>query len=1095
SPAAEPHSALVERFEGARVAPGETFTVGVLALSRRFGPHADAIEIRSNAAATPTLAITVTAVAVCESFAKDFDSDQDGIPDACDVCWRGDDALDADADTIPDACDVCPDADDRLDADLDGTPDACDVCADADDRLDADFDTVPDACDQCPFGSDLSDDDLDGVPDFCDGCAGEDDRLDADGDTIADACDVCEAGDDRLDGDGDLVPDACDVCSLGDDALDADGDTVPDACDVCILGDDALDADGDTVPDACDRCEGSDDRADTDLDTIPDGCDVPQPAPVTSQGLAGFWQVVSGPTVLGDPVLTSQWATHTFVAFEDDDGDGRGAIEVLGRYAPPGSLQCAVTGTYVEREQGDVWFDIDVQIAPFLADVEAGENVLTIERPEGRGVFQRVERIPEEARCQDAVEQDRFEISAPGLSGWLGYDGFDLFIGTTSRTLRPISLLDGTLGAEVALDADFDLPLAFQGPGLWAERPVRDEIALLDPLPQVDRILDLQVDLGLDMNLRYGAVDGDRLYLLGRDQQTGDRLVTVDLAAPTPTVLNDVPFHLPFFGLLVHDGALWTVDYQDGETALGELDPATGLVSRTVRLPDASYVRGLVDVRGTLYATVLRGVDEDLVAYVLPAPRIPPTPPSAETAPELGLTVTPTSLALLPGTTGRLQVEVDRTDLLGTVEVSVTGLPPGVTSDVATLEPGLTVVEVWLEASASLERDRAPAIVSVAAVEGSDAAATDVALRFAETVPPGGEADALPVLELPVNPGDLWAGDIVLDSQGGRLAFTVSHDQGLLVSRLYSVLPEGTLDPTFGTAGMLDLSGQRVDNLVILPDDGFVISGNDVANGWTQFLERYDAVGGRIQAFHANTASVLQSSTQRPRATFLDGDGLVFGDSDVVRRFDLDGHEDPSVRYEAEFPGSIVAAGPDGAGGVYVSLNWPFEYDAPQVDRIDASGQPVPSFGSAGRVALPADLAYTGALHYLPLDGGSALVLALSYRGASIFRLDESGALDPTFGTGGVLETLRGAWSPYPPPLVRIGEQFVVAAGTSREDGPIVARRFDLDGTPDPTFGLTEMVDLPACPTGMVYDPVSDELTALVLHQSEARVELVQIPL
>jgi len=318
------------------VNPGETLSFGIRARPRDFGTVEDTLQIRSLATVPVVQRVPVTGVVVCERLGEP-DSDEDGVPDGCDVCAHGDDRADADADTVPDACDACPGSNDTLDLDLDlvpngcdacpgaddgldldndGVPDGCDVCSSGDDAADADLDTVPDACDICPGFDDLLDDDGDGLPDAgcdscpgfdnridhdrdgvptgCDACLGHDDLQDSDGDTVADGCDACPGFDDLVDvdvddvpdscdaclgfddsqdADADDIPDGCDACPLGDDRLDHDLDGIADACDVCPAGDDGLDTDGDTIADACDACPGSDDRVDADLDGVPDACD------------------------------------------------------------------------------------------------------------------------------------------------------------------------------------------------------------------------------------------------------------------------------------------------------------------------------------------------------------------------------------------------------------------------------------------------------------------------------------------------------------------------------------------------------------------------------------------------------------------------------------------------------------------------------------------------------------------------------------------------------------------------------------------------------------------------------------------------------
>jgi hypothetical protein len=105
---------------------------------------------------------------VAELLALADDSDNDGVPDAEDVCPGFDDTLDSDEDGVPDGCDICPGYDDEPDADFDGVPDGCDRCDEFDDSIDTDDDGAPDECDVCQGFDDGVDSDGDGVPDGCD---------------------------------------------------------------------------------------------------------------------------------------------------------------------------------------------------------------------------------------------------------------------------------------------------------------------------------------------------------------------------------------------------------------------------------------------------------------------------------------------------------------------------------------------------------------------------------------------------------------------------------------------------------------------------------------------------------------------------------------------------------------------------------------------------------------------------------------------------------------------------------------------------------------------------------------------------------------
>jgi hypothetical protein len=143
------------------------------------------------------------------------DADEDGIGNACDLCWGPDAGGDSDADLYCDPQDNCPgDANpDQADADEDGIGDVCEA--------DTDVDGVIDDLDNCPAiaNPDQADNEGDGIGDVCDD--------DDDDDSVTDAADNCAliANTDQADFDGDGMGDVCD----GDD----DADAVSDEEDLC----------------------------------------------------------------------------------------------------------------------------------------------------------------------------------------------------------------------------------------------------------------------------------------------------------------------------------------------------------------------------------------------------------------------------------------------------------------------------------------------------------------------------------------------------------------------------------------------------------------------------------------------------------------------------------------------------------------------------------------------------------------------------------------------------------------------------------------------------------------------------------------------
>ena len=136
------------------------------------------------------------------------------------------------------------------------------------DAFDADDDGIPDACDVCPLDNALVHDvDGDGVVICKDNCPAiaNPDQVDAngidDGEGLGDLCEACPDGD--IDGDG--ICNSADICDANNgniqdasiasnDDIDTDNDGVPNACDICQLGEDSIDSDGDGTPDDCDPC-------------------------------------------------------------------------------------------------------------------------------------------------------------------------------------------------------------------------------------------------------------------------------------------------------------------------------------------------------------------------------------------------------------------------------------------------------------------------------------------------------------------------------------------------------------------------------------------------------------------------------------------------------------------------------------------------------------------------------------------------------------------------------------------------------------------------------------------------------------------------
>jgi uncharacterized delta-60 repeat protein len=295
---------------------------------------------------------------------------------------------------------------------------------------------------------------------------------------------------------------------------------------------------------------------------------------------------------------------------------------------------------------------------------------------------------------------------------------------------------------------------------------------------------------------------------------------------------------------------------------------------------------------------------------------------------------------------------------------------------------------------------------------------------------------------------------------------------------------DGTLDPKFGTGGKVttDFGAGSTAAAVALQQDGkIVVAGDTFTRPDADFaLARYNANGTLDPSFGSGGKTTIPSST----ADFVDAvalqpDGRIVvagssgspqqrDDAFALARFNADGTLDPSFGSDGKVTTRFGESSDDFAWAValqpdskIVAVGSDFVYsrEAPAdfaVARYTSSGALDPTFGSGGKVTTnfgnTSDFANAAVLQP---DGKivAAGYTFLGRTGPSAFALTRytpDGELDPTFGSGGRVTTDLGAdssvWAVALQPDGKI-----LAAGTGH--GGFALARYDTDGSLDTSFG------------------------------------------
>jgi len=285
--------------------------------------------------------------------------------------------------------------------------------------------------------------------------------------------------------------------------------------------------------------------------------------------------------------------------------------------------------------------------------------------------------------------------------------------------------------------------------------------------------------------------------------------------------------------------------------------------------------------------------------------------------------------------------------------------------------------------------------------------------------------------------GNDYANGLAVRPGGSIVVAGSSYDE--MMAAQYG--PDGTLDPSFGTAGVVRIShdptlGSTASDVALQQDGKVVLAGRE-----------FGAVSGS-SLFDIAVARLNPDGTRD--TSFGGGDGVVY--------LDLQGQQDEAAAVAVDSAGRIVVAGRS-----WVVLG---NSDAVVV-RLLPDGSPDPSFGNQGVVVLNLRTDFDAA-YGLALQADGALLVAGSYQPSVLTpwlaRLHADGTRDRRFGRKGlVIPKVSGAW--YDVTVQADGR--IVTAGQLLAD--LAVARYLPDGKADGSFGAGGVATVKVDPSGFLH--------------------------
>jgi uncharacterized delta-60 repeat protein len=290
------------------------------------------------------------------------------------------------------------------------------------------------------------------------------------------------------------------------------------------------------------------------------------------------------------------------------------------------------------------------------------------------------------------------------------------------------------------------------------------------------------------------------------------------------------------------------------------------------------------------------------------------------------------------------------------------------------------------------------------------------------------------VVTTAIGPGEDWAYDVAIQENGRIVAAGFSHSGSDWDIALVRYSTSGALDTSFGTSGVVTTSigpGDDYAQAVAIQEDGRIVA------------------AGHAHSGSDDDFAVVRYTTSGALDT-------TFGNSGVVTT-PIGPSHDRAYDVAIQEDGRIVAAGFAHSGS---------DWDIALV-RYTVSGTLDTTFGSTGVVTTSIGPGDDYGRAVAIQDDGRIVAAGYASNGSdydfTLVRYTTSGALDTTFGSTGVVTTPTGPGSGRAYDVAIQEDGGIVAAGEAwnGSDSDIAVVRYTLSGALDTTFGNGGVVTTP----------------------------------